>query len=156
MTTIVIRAATGELLERLRSAPGGRVGEIEMRRRRSIVLGLTRTLQVMVEQISTLESEIADAVASAPDGEIFRSFVRSPNAVICAATLRGEIGDCRARYPHRDTGRRRRRPRARRREIGEAQERHVSLACNQRLRTAPPGPGVEPDHLKLLAETHPL
>ncbi|MGB0093094.1 MAG: hypothetical protein WBP81_11260 [Solirubrobacteraceae bacterium] len=37
-----------------------------------------------------------------PDGEIFSSFFRSPDSVICAATLLSEIGDCRPRYPHRD------------------------------------------------------
>lgn len=37
-----------------------------------------------------------------PDGEVFRSFFRSPGSVICAATLLAGIGDCRVRYPHRD------------------------------------------------------
>jgi transposase len=92
----------GQLLERLRSAPAGRAGEIEVRTRRSIVLGLTHTLSVMVEQISELETEIADALHAHLDGEIFSSFFRSPGSVICAATLLAEIGDCRARYPHRD------------------------------------------------------
>ena len=76
----------GELLERLRSAPTGRAREIEMLTRRSIVQCLTRTQTVMVEQISELESEIADALHSHPDGEIFSSFFRSPESVICAAT----------------------------------------------------------------------
>jgi hypothetical protein len=55
-----------------------------------------------IEQISELEQEIATALDSHPDGEIFRSFFRSPDAVICAATLLTEIGDCRGRYRHRD------------------------------------------------------
>ena len=92
----------GQLLERLRSAPAGRAGEIETRTRRSIVLGLTHTLSVMVEQISELETDIADALHAHPDGEIFSSFFRCPGSVICAATLLAEIGDSRARYPHRD------------------------------------------------------
>jgi transposase len=96
------RKAPAQLLARLRSAPAGRAGELEMRRRRSIVLRLTRTLEVMVEQIHELESEIADALAAHPDGEIFRSFFRNRESVICAATLLSEIGDCRPRYPHRD------------------------------------------------------
>jgi len=100
------------------------------------VLGLTRTLQVMGEQISELESEIADALDSHPDGEIFRSFFRSPNSVICAATLLGEIGDCRARYPHRD---------AIAVDAGHApvavesgKRKHATFrwACNKRLRNA--------------------
>lgn len=76
--------------------------EIETRRRRQIVLHLTRTLQVMAEQIRELEIEIADQLDTHPDGEIFRSFFRSRDSVICAATLLAEIGDCRVRYPHRD------------------------------------------------------
>ncbi|MBV9168183.1 MAG: hypothetical protein JO342_18750, partial [Solirubrobacterales bacterium] len=52
---------------RLRSAPAGRAGELDTRRRRSIVLRLTRTLQTMVEQISELESEIAQSLDQHPD-----------------------------------------------------------------------------------------
>jgi len=73
--------SSGQLLQRLRSAPDGGTGEIKARRRRSIVLRLTRTLQVMVEQISGLQSEIADALDAHPDGEIFRSFFRSRDSV---------------------------------------------------------------------------
>jgi transposase len=96
------RNTPAELLERLRSAPAGRAGEIEARTRRMVVAGLTHTLQVMVEQIAELEREIAKALGAHPDGAIFRAFFRLPEAVICAATLLSEIGDCRARYPHRD------------------------------------------------------
>lgn len=49
-------------MERLRSAPDGRAGELETRTRRLIVLGLTRTLQLLIEQISELEREIAKAL----------------------------------------------------------------------------------------------
>jgi transposase len=97
------RKTPAQLLERLRSAPAGRAGEIETRTRRMVVVGLTHTLQMMVEQIAELESEIARALGAHPDGAIFRAFFRSPDAVICAATLLSEIGDCRARYPHRDS-----------------------------------------------------
>jgi transposase len=96
------RKTAAQLLERLRSAPSGRADELETARRRSIVLRLTRTLQTMVEQIRELEREIGEALDAHPDGEIFRSFFRSPGSVICAATLLAEIGDCRGRYPHRD------------------------------------------------------
>jgi hypothetical protein len=124
------------LLERLRSAAAGRAGEIETRRRRSIVLRLTRTLEVMVKQIGELESEIADALDAHPDGEIFSSFFRSRDSVICAATLLGEIGDCRARYPHRDAiaadaGRA---PVAV--ESGKPKNAKFRWACNKRLRSA--------------------
>jgi hypothetical protein len=49
------------LLERLRSAPSGRAGEIETRTRRAIVIRLVSTLQVLVEQIHGLETEIGQA-----------------------------------------------------------------------------------------------
>jgi len=66
------------------------------------VLALVATLQVMVAQIAGLDAQIARALDAHPDGEIFRSLFRSRTSVICAATLLAEIGDCRARYPHRD------------------------------------------------------
>ncbi|MFZ0043378.1 MAG: transposase, partial [Solirubrobacteraceae bacterium] len=81
-------------------------------------------------------SEITDALDSHPDGKIFRSFFRSPNSVICAATLLSEIGDCRARYPHRD---------AIAADAGHApvatesgKRKHATFrwACNKRLRNA--------------------
>jgi hypothetical protein len=92
------REIPAQLLQRLRSAPTGRAGETETRARRQIVLHLVCTLQVMVDQIRQLEAEIAQALRSHPDGEIFQSFFRIPDAVICAATLLGEIGDSRHRY----------------------------------------------------------
>ena len=125
-----------ELLQRLRSAPSGCAGEIETRTRRQIVLRLTRTLAVMGEQIRELEAEIADALDAHPDGEIFRSFFRSRDSVICAATLLAEIGDCRDRYPHRDaiaadSGQA---PVAV--ESGKRKNAKFRWACNKRLRNA--------------------
>jgi transposase len=88
-----------ELLQRLRSAPAGRAGELEADARRGIVLALIAALRPIVEQIRLLTSEIAHAVRAHPDGEIFLSLFRDPKSVICAATLLAEIGDSRARYP---------------------------------------------------------
>jgi transposase len=93
------RKTPGELLAKLRAAPTGRAGEIEADGRRTIVLALVTALKPLVEQIRLLTSEIAHAVRTHPDGEIFLSFFKSPDSVICAATLLAEIGDCRARYP---------------------------------------------------------
>jgi transposase len=130
------RKTPAQLLERLRSAPSGRAGELETARRRSIVLRLTRTLHMMVEQIRELEREIAEALDAHPDGQIFRSFFRTPGSVICAATLLAEIGDCRGRYPHRD---------AIAADAGQApvavesgKRKHAKFrwACNKRLRNA--------------------
>jgi transposase len=130
------RKTPAQLLERLRSAPTGRAGEVETRTRRAIVLRLTRTLQVLTEQIRALETEIGQLLDAHPDDQIFRSFFHSPEAVICAATLLAEIGDCRRRYPHRD---------AIAADAGQApvaiesgKRKHAKFrwACNKRLRNA--------------------
>lgn len=130
------RRTPAQLLGRLRSAPVGRAGELETRRRRSVVLRLVGTLRVMVEQIAELESEITEALDAHPDGEIFRSFFRRRDSVICAATLLAEIGDCRARYAHRDAiaadgGQA---PVAK--ESGKRKHATFRWACNKRLRNA--------------------
>ena len=97
---------------------------------------LVATLKVMVQQITELEAEISQALDAHPDGEIFRSFFRSRSSVICAATLLAEIGDCRARYPHRDSiaadgGQA---PVAK--ESGKRKHAKFRWACNKRLRNA--------------------
>ena len=93
------RRPANELLARLRNAPTGRAAELEADARRGLVLALVAALKPIVEQIRLLTSEIAHAVRSHPDGEIFLSFFKDPKSVICAATLLAEIGDSRARYP---------------------------------------------------------
>lgn len=97
------RKTPTELLARLRNAPRAVLGELETEARRSAVLGLTATLEPIVEQIGQLTSQIAGAVRSHPDGEIFLGLFRDPKSVICAAGLLAEIGDNRARYPTRDS-----------------------------------------------------
>ena len=96
------RRPVGELLERLRSAPQAVIGELEADARRAAVLGLVCALRPIVAQISELTSQIRGAVRAHPDGPIFLSVFRDPKSVICAAGLLAEIGDNRARYPHRD------------------------------------------------------
>jgi transposase len=130
------RKTPAQLVERLRSAPAGRAGDVETRTRRSIVLRLTRTLQIMVEQIRELESEIAEALDAHPDGEIFRSFFLTRTSVICAATLLAEIGDCRARYPHRDAIAAQAGHAPVAVESGKRKSAKFRWACNKRLRRA--------------------
>jgi transposase len=96
------RRPAAELLARLRDAPTGRAGEIEADARRGLVLALVAALTPIVKQIRLLTSEIAHAVRAHPDGHIFLSFFKSPDSVICAATLLAEIGDDRNRYPTAD------------------------------------------------------
>ncbi|MGH2967520.1 MAG: IS110 family transposase [Solirubrobacteraceae bacterium] len=96
------RRPVDELLERLRSAPVARIAELETDARRATVLGLVCALRPIVEQISQLTSQIAGAIREHPDGPIFLSLFRDPKSIITAAGLLAEIGDNRARYPHRD------------------------------------------------------
>ncbi len=93
------RKTAGELLARIKDAPAGRAGELETEARRGLVLALAATLEVIVEQIRLITSEIAGAIRAHPDGHVFLSFFKSPDSVICAATLLAEIGDDRNRYP---------------------------------------------------------
>lgn len=90
------------LLAKLRAAPEGRAGELEVHARRQIVLALLAALGPIVQQIKTIERQIAQALNEHPDGDIFRSLFRDPKSVVTAASMLAEIGDCRARYPHRD------------------------------------------------------
>ena len=67
--------------------------------RRAAVLSLLAALRPVVEQPDLLESRIACAVRSHPDGEVFLSLFRHPDSTLTAATLLSEIGDRRERYP---------------------------------------------------------
>ena len=97
------RRSPDELLERLRRAPIAVTGELEADARRACVLGLVAALTPIVAQISELTNQIRGAVRAHPDGPIFLSVFRDPKSVVTAAGLLAEIGDNRARYPHRDT-----------------------------------------------------
>lgn len=88
-----------ELVGRLRGAPQGSAGELEVGARRAVVLGLLSALEPVVEQIAELTRQIKDALAEHPDREIFAPLFRAKGTVICPATLIAEIGDVRERYP---------------------------------------------------------
>jgi transposase len=91
------------LMAKLRSAPSGRVGDLELAARRQIVLSFVSMIRTLNAQIKDLERGIRTQVRAHPDGPIFLSLFKSPNSVITAAELLAEIGDCRQRYPTRDS-----------------------------------------------------
>lgn len=91
------RTAT-QILDKLRTAPTGRAGHTETDARRQLIRSLIATLGPIIEQITQLERQIADAVRAHPDGEIFTSPFKSPRSTLTAAVLLAEIGDQRARY----------------------------------------------------------
>jgi transposase len=124
------------LVAKLRSAPEGRAGEAEMSAHRHVVLSLVATLTPLVCQIRQLERQIAAAVRAHPDGAIFLSLFRSPNSVICAATLLAEIGDCRERYPTRDALAADAGQAAVAIQSGKHKAARFRWACNKRLRSS--------------------
>jgi transposase len=95
------RQKPAQLLAKLKTAPTGTVGARELATRRQLVSGLVTTIKALNQQITELERQIAVAIREHPDGAIFTSLFKS--AVITAAELLAEMGDCRARYPTRDT-----------------------------------------------------
>jgi len=95
------RQKPAQLLAKLRAAPVGRVGERELATRRGLVRGLVAMIKQLNAQIAELERQIATAIREHPDGRIFTSLFKG--AVITAAELLAEMGDCRGRYPTRDT-----------------------------------------------------
>lgn len=66
-------------------------------------MGLVAALGVLVDQIAHLERQIAAELAAHADGAIFRSLFIDPRSTLTPATLLAEMGDCRERYPDRDS-----------------------------------------------------
>jgi transposase len=101
-----------------------------------LVLSLVATLNTINEQIKALEAQIATAVRKHPDGEVFLSLFKKRSSVVCAAELLAEIGDCRARYPTRDTLAADAGQAAVAKESGKRKAACFRWACNKRLRQA--------------------
>ena len=65
------RQTPTQLLCKLRRAPAGRVGELELSTRRQLVLTLVATLKTVCVQIKQLERQLATVIREHPDGTIF-------------------------------------------------------------------------------------
>jgi len=128
------RQKPAQLLAKLRRAPAGCAGELELATRRQLVLGLVATLTALGAQIKELERQIATAIDQHPDGAIFLSLFKG--SVITAAELLAEIGDCRARYPVRDALSGDAGQSAVALESGKRRAATFRWGCNKRLRSA--------------------
>ncbi len=124
------------LLAKLRSAPQGRVGELELATRRTLVLSLVATIRTLSAQIKELERQIASAIRQHPDGHIFLSLFKQRASVVTAAELLAEMGDCRARYSHRDALAADAGQAAVAKESGKRKTATFRWGCNKRLRRA--------------------
>jgi transposase len=87
------RPAT-ELLARLRAAPAGLTGSVEVEARRDAVLAMVGVLRALNASIKDLDRSVAAHLGEHPDREIFTSLPRSGQ--INAAQVLAEWGDCRA------------------------------------------------------------
>lgn len=130
------RRSGAELLERLRSAPEGRAGTLEAEARRGAVLGLVAALKPIVAQVSELTSQIAHAVRTHPDGQVFLPLFKHPRSVVTAARFVAEIGDDRSRYPTRDALAADAGMAPVARESGKRKVASFRWACDKRLRDA--------------------
>ena len=130
------RKSARELHGRLRNGAEGRAGELEMKARRHVVLGLVDALEQVVAHIAKLTAEIRQALSEHPDAPTFRSLFIDPDSILCAASMLCEMGDCRERYPAyrflaADSGQA---PVAV--ESGKAKHAQFRWACDHRLRDA--------------------
>jgi hypothetical protein len=90
------RRSAVELLERLRGAPVGVAGELEVEANGECVRALVAVLRPLVAQIAMLTAAAEYAVEAHADGKVVTSLLRSARA--CAAMLLAELGDDRARF----------------------------------------------------------
>jgi transposase len=128
------RQQPAQLLAKLKRAPEGRVGELELATRRQLVLTLVTTLKQLNAQIKQLERQITTAIRTHPDGQIFLSLFKG--STITAAEMLAEIGDCRGRYPTRDRLAADAGQAAVAIESGKRKNARFRWGCNKRLRGA--------------------
>ena len=90
------RRRPGELLARLRAAPPGLTGTVEVEARRDAVLAMVKVLRALLAAIKDLDRSVVAHLGEHPDAEIFTSLPRSGR--INAAQVLAEWGDCRPAY----------------------------------------------------------
>jgi transposase len=94
------RRPAAELLARLRTAPAGLCGTVEVEARRDAVLAMVRVLRALNAAIKDLDRAVVAHLSEHPDAEIFTSLPRSGR--INAAQVLAEWGDCRPAYDSPD------------------------------------------------------
>jgi transposase len=90
------RRRPGELLARLRAAPPGLTGTMEVEARRDAVLAMVTVLGALLAAIKDLDRAVITHLGEHPDAEIFTSLPRSGR--INAAQVLAQWGDCRPAY----------------------------------------------------------
>jgi transposase len=90
------RKDPADLYAHLRTAPRGPIGP-EGAARAHVTRAMLSVLNELVEQVATLEAQIAEQLALHADAHIFQSLPRG--GTVRAARLLAEIGDVRGRFP---------------------------------------------------------
>jgi transposase len=90
------RRSPRALLERLRHAAPGPVGELEAEAKGELVRARACVLHTLVTQLATLNARIEHEVATLPDGQLVMSFPRTGR--LNAAQLLSELGSVRERF----------------------------------------------------------
>ena len=94
------RRTPAQLLQRLRAAAVGCVGELEAEARGELVLALVAVLEPLVAQLQRLAASVEHALLQHPDGPLVASLPRAGR--VNAAQILAELGDERARFTHPD------------------------------------------------------
>lgn len=121
------------LHERLSAAAPGLSGA-EGAARGQITAAFVAMTAALNEQINALDAEIARLFAAHPDQHIFSSLPRS--GTVRAATLLGEIGDCRQRFPTDDALAALAGACPSTRQSGKRSQAVFRWSCNKKLRAA--------------------
>jgi transposase len=95
------RRSPAVLLERLRSAPQGLAGSLEVEAKQLVAVRLVATLRTLVASIKQLTSAVEHAVAQLPAGRVIMSLPRAGK--VNAAQILAELGDDPARYGSEDS-----------------------------------------------------
>jgi transposase len=94
------RRSAAELLGRLRAAPAGLTGTVEVEARRDAVLAMVKVLRALNQSVKDLDRAVAAHLGEHPDAEVFTSLPRSGRTN--AAQVLAEWGDCRQAYADAD------------------------------------------------------
>lgn len=122
------------LLQRLRAAAQGSVGELEADAKAEAVRVLVRTLTTLVGQLSALSSRIEHELAQLPDGQLLMSFPRTGR--INAAQILAELGSVRERFATEAQLAAEAGVAPVTQQSGKSRAVTFRWACNRRLRTA--------------------
>lgn len=128
------RRPARELLDRLRNAPAGRAGDLEVDASGELVLALVSVLEPLVTQIQRLTAAVEHALETHPDGALVASFPRAGR--VNAAQILAELGDDRARFVSEEHLAAEAGVAPVTRASGKSRSVAFRWACNKRLRTA--------------------